>query len=180
MNPNEHGHSETAAALQLDFDRSFSEPKRTGTAVSDDLLAVRLGTDSYALRFSEIAGLFSDKKITRLPSHLPALVGIACVRGAILPVYDLSVLFGYGTIGTSRWLVLAASEPVAFAFDGFEGHLRLPRAAIVPHEGVRDVARSHVREVARAPGLHRPIVHIPSVLDAITRQLPRDAARKER
>jgi hypothetical protein len=57
---------------------------------------------------------------------------------------------------------------------------RLPRAAIVPHEGVRDVARSHVREVARAPGLHRPIVHIPSVLDAITRQLPRDAARKER
>lgn len=171
--------SETASELRRTFDRTFSDVPRGGTIRSDDLLAVRLGADAYAIRLSEIAGLFSDKKITRLPSRVPALIGIAGFRGAILPVYDLSVLIGSTSAGTSQWLVMAANDPVAFAFDGFDGHLRLSRDAIAPHESRTEPSRSYVREVVRAPGHVRPILHMASVLETVKAQLPQDPVRKE-
>jgi chemotaxis signal transduction protein len=172
--------SATAFELGRAFDRTFAEARRFGAVVLDDLLAVRLGPDAYALRLSEIAGLFSNKKITRLPGRVPALIGIAGFRGAILPVYDLALLIGYPSTAAPQWLVTAASAPVAFAFDGFDGHLRLSRDAISAHGDASRPSQSHVRELARTPGQALPIVHIPSVLDAIKQQLPHGDVRKER
>jgi chemotaxis signal transduction protein len=173
-------YSSTASELRHAFDRTFAEAQRFGTVVLEDLLAVRLGTDAYALRLSEIAGLFSDKKITRLPGRIPALIGIAGFRGAILPVYDLALLIGYPNTAAPQWLAMAASDPVAFAFGGFDGHLRLSPDAIAAHKDPSRPSQSHVREVARTRDQALPIVHLPSVLDAIKQQLPHGDVRKER
>jgi len=43
---------------------------------------------------AEVSGLFADKKVTRLPSPVSELSGIAGLRGAVLPVYDLAMLLG--------------------------------------------------------------------------------------
>ncbi len=171
VNGTELQYSSKASELRHAFDRTFAEAQRFGTVAWEDLLAVRLGPDAYALRLSEIAGLFSDKKITRLPGRVPALIGIAGFRGAILPVYDLALLIGYPSTAAPQWLVMAASDPVAFAFDGFDGHLRLSRDAISAHKDVSPPSQSHVRELVRTPGQALPIVHIPSVVDAIKQQL---------
>jgi chemotaxis signal transduction protein len=167
MNANDPQYSATASDLRRNFDRGFSAVRRADTTVRDDFLVVRLGGDSYAIRLAEISGLVSDKKITRLPGRVAALIGIAGFRGAILPVYDLAVLLGYATADTPRWLVTAAREPVAFAFEGFEGHLRLSRDAIAPQKEVDDRSRSHIHATARTSDRVRPIVDILSVLDAI-------------
>lgn len=180
MNATDVRFATSASELRRAFDRSFAEVQRTGTIPQDDLLAVRLGADPYAIRLSDIAGLFADKQITRLPSRVPALIGIAGFRGVILPVYDLTLLLGYSSTALSRWLVIAAGVPVALAFDAFDGHLRLSRDAIAPAESGTDLSRTHVREVARTSGGVRAIVHIPSVLDAIKKQVPQDAVWKER
>jgi len=65
-----------AAALRQEFDRSFADPPLIDVAAKEDLLAIRLATQEFAIRLSEIAGLFADKKITPVPSANSALLGI--------------------------------------------------------------------------------------------------------
>lgn len=166
-----------AAELREAFDRSFAEAPPTAAAL-EDLLEIRLGALSYALRVIELAGLHGDIAITALPSRVPALLGIAAVRGAILPVYDLRLMLGLAADTTPRWVVIAAATPVGLACDGFDRHLRLRRDTIVPYGGV-DTAVLHVRDVVHVDGRARPIISLPSVLDAITMRVRAAAPEKE-
>jgi chemotaxis signal transduction protein len=171
--------SMNALQLRRAFDRTFSEARRIDTIPTDDFLAVRVGSGSFAIPLSEIAGLFARKTITRLPTPLPTLIGTAAFRGAILPVYDLARILGYASSGLSPWLVIAASEAVALTLTGFDGHLRLPRDARVAQDAGTDASQLHVREVARTPEGVRPIVHVPSVLATIRQQVLQQPVPKE-
>ena len=84
------------AELRLAFDRSFASPATAATGDTEDMLAIRIAGDSYALRMSEMSGLATGKKIALLPSRRPGVVGIASVRGNLLVVHSLSALLGYG------------------------------------------------------------------------------------
>ena len=167
-----------AATMRQAFDVGFAEPHRGAASTADNFLTVRLGGDPYAIRLVEVGGLFADRKMTTLASRIPALSGLTSIRGAILPVYDLTLLMGYSKAGLSRWLVVAAAAPVAFACEGFDGHLRLPRNAAAPI-AERERARAHVHEVARTHDHVLPVVHVPSVLEAIKQRLP-GGGHKER
>jgi purine-binding chemotaxis protein CheW len=172
------------AELRESFDRSFADPPRQEVAGYDDLLAIRVGGLRYALRLTQAAGLFPDRPVTRLPGPLPALLGVAGFRGAIVPVYALAAVFGTGSTdageGVSgkrpRWLVLAAGNPpVALAFEGLDGHLRVPRDVLVeeatghgPHGCLRGI-------VPLADGA-RPIVDVPAVRAAVLDAVQRVAA----
>ena len=118
------------------FDRAFAAPLRADAAAKHDLLAIRVGARTLRHALSEIAGLFADRKITRVPGSNAALLGIAGFRGAIVPVYSLpDAARAFRQRSAPRWLVIAAAAPVALAFDAFEGHLRVlgrrdPAAAI--------------------------------------------------
>jgi purine-binding chemotaxis protein CheW len=158
--------SARAAELRRDFDRGFAEPVRVDAQVTEELLAIQVGAQPYAIRLSEVAGLFAGKAVTRVPGGHPALRGIAGFRGALLPVYDLRHLLGSADAETPRWLVIAAAAPVALAFETFIGQLRVPRADILPH-AAQAVAPGHAREVVRTKDFVGPIMHLPSVLDAI-------------
>jgi purine-binding chemotaxis protein CheW len=171
------GLSSRAEALRHDFDHAFAAPPRMPSAADEDLLSIRVAGQPYAIRLSEIAGLFTDKRITPVPSRAPALLGIACFRGTILPVYGLHLLLGHPA-APPRWLVTAAAVSVAIAFEGFEGHLRLARDAILHQEG-DGPARRLLPERALTPHGIRPIVHLPAILEAIGTHT-QDAAARER
>jgi chemotaxis signal transduction protein len=167
-----------AAALRESFDRSFAQAATTDAAAVESLLAIRIGAGSYVLRLSEVAGIFADKKLTRLPTAVPELLGLAGFRGTVVPVYDLGLLLGGAKTVAPRWLIVAAAMPAAVAFESFEGYLRVPSDAIVPD--VRDVRRGrHVRDVVRAPDLVRPLISLTSVLEWIQRRASRDGVEKE-
>lgn len=172
-----------AADMQLAFDRAFADPARLDTAATEGLLAIRIGTQACAVRLSEITGLFADKRITRVPGSGAALLGIAGFRGAIVPVYGLGTLLGQSGdpsgSPTPRWLVIAAAAPVALAFDGFEGQLRVLPDAILPRQS-RPEMTSYARDFVRMRNLVRPILHLPSVLDAIETPRPAAAPHEER
>jgi chemotaxis signal transduction protein len=155
-----------AAELRLAFDRAYAEPAHLDGALKEDLLAVRVGAQAFAIRLSEITGLFADKKITPVPGGHPALRGIAGFRGAIVPVYDLQRLLGGSRAATSRWLVIAAAVPVALAFEAFERQLRVSRDAILPQPSGAQT-HSYAQEFVRTPDFVGPIIHLPSILDAI-------------
>jgi purine-binding chemotaxis protein CheW len=158
-------------ALRAAFDRSFAEPPRPDLTAMEDLLVVRVGDDVFAIRLSEITGLYADKKITRVPGGDPALLGIAGFRGTIHPVYGLTILLGRQAEAEPRWLVVMAAAPAALAFDGFDGHLRVASETIRPREsGARD--QPYAQDFVPVQQIVRPILHLPSIVDAIGAQRP--------
>jgi chemotaxis signal transduction protein len=157
--------SERAVALRHEFDRAFAEAPRAKRAVWHDLIAIRAGVKPYLLRLAEIVALFADKKVTRVPGGAAALLGLAGLRGALVPVYGLRTLLGDPSPSIPRWIVIAAKAPVGFAFDAFEGQLRVAAEAIVPQPG--DAKTGFTPDFIRAEGALRPIVQLSSLLDAI-------------
>jgi chemotaxis signal transduction protein len=155
-----------AAELRLAFDQTYAEPAHLDRALTEDLLAIRMGTQAFAIRLSEISGLFADKKITPVPGGHAALRGIAGFRGVIVPVYDLQSLLGGSCASASRWLVIAAAARVALAFETLERQLRVSRDAILPQPAS---ARTHsyAREFVQTQDFVGPVMHLPSLLDAI-------------
>ncbi len=156
-----------ARAMRSAFDRAFSEPPAYAVASTEDLLAVRIAGDGYALKVSELSGLVSDRKIVALPSRAPHLLGIAGVRGALVPVYALAGVLGYvGTQPAPRWLALCGRhDPLALAFEHLEGFLRVPRTDLHPVGSA--FSRQHVAEGVRAGGIVRRLVDTRSVVAAM-------------
>jgi chemotaxis signal transduction protein len=157
----------TAAGLRRRFDEAFAAPAGSRLERSESLLAIRVGSSPYALRLSEITGLHADLKIVAVPSPVKALLGIAGVRGAMAPIYDLAALLGYPPVSAPRWVAFVrAPEPVGLAFETFESHLQADTSSV---EGAVPEARTvgtlpNVRGTVRAAGVLRPIIHLASVV----------------
>lgn len=156
---------EQAAKLRIAFDRAFAEPLRVETAVEQELLAIRIGSQSCAIRLSEISGLYAGKAITPVPGGHAALLGIAGFRGRIVPVYDLRIPLGEAGGGRPRWLVIAAAAAVALAFDALDQHLSVRPEAILPQPR-RPNAPGYAREFVQTRNFAGPILHLRAVLQA--------------
>ncbi|HVY18717.1 MAG TPA: chemotaxis protein CheW [Bauldia sp.] len=165
-----------ADALRAEFDRAFAEAPTGAHAEQVDLLAVRLGGDPFAIRLSDTSGLYSDRRLTPVPSAHREFRGMAGVRGALVPVYDLAAAMGYPPGNTLRWLVIAREALVGFAFDQFDGQLRIDRTAVLAHEST---SREHVHEVARSADVSYPIVHLPSLIAVIGKRTSDTQSRRE-
>jgi chemotaxis signal transduction protein len=152
--------------LRAAFDRAFAAPVRADATAKLDLLAVRAGPEPFAIRLSEVTGLFVDRRITRVPTSDATLIGIAGFRGAIVPVYSLLAVLGHSAAEAPRWLVIAATTPIALAFDQFEGHLRISPDAILPQHSHAQM-RGYAPEFVRSAGVVRPILHLPSIVEAL-------------
>lgn len=169
----------TAADLRREFDHGFALKPAAELEQFERFLAVRIAGDPYAIRTAGIGGLFAHRRIVPLLSPLPAFLGMAGFRGQIAPVYDLAALLGYPVSVAPRWLVLASSrEPVALAFEAFEGQWLVSPQDVVSDSGDGG-ARLHVRGAMRANGGMRPIAHLPSVLDEIRKQVGATQSIKE-
>lgn len=151
------------ADLRSAFDRVFAVPVQTDAAVTHDLLVIRVGGEPYAVRLSEVTGLFVDRPITRIPGNNASLLGMAGFRGSIVPVHSLPMLLGHAATQAPRWLVMAAAAPDALAFDQFEGHLRAPADAILPQQPHAPM-RGYAPEFVRSPAGVRPILHLKSII----------------
>lgn len=165
MSETESGLAGRAEELRRAFDLSFAEAPRQATGSFVDLLAIRVAGDAYALSLSEVAGLHVDRVVTPLPSLVPELLGLAGFRAALVPVYDLRALLGYPAAGALRWMVsTAGASTLGLAFDRFEAHVRVALTALAGDDAHE---RSHVRSVVRTENGVRPVIHLPSVVEAI-------------
>ncbi len=111
--------------LRAAFARGFAEAPAAGAQAEVELLRIRLAGESYVCLLAEISGLHADLAIVPMPSPSRALLGIAAVRSALVPVYDLRVALGLPAGERPRWLVIGRAAPtLAFAFDAFDGYCR--------------------------------------------------------
>ena len=174
--------STKVAELRSVFDRERAAPSSSRTELqTESLLAIRVFRDAYVIRVSEISGLSTDRKIVAFPSPIPELLGVASVRGTLVPVYSLAGLLGYGAeTGQVRWLVLCGTEePFALAISDFEGYMRMPRTQLHQIEQ-KDVARTHVTDVARTTDVVRAVVSIPLLRETIQERCRKSGIPKER
>jgi chemotaxis signal transduction protein len=173
--------SPTPQLLQLRaaFDREFALPPATLAEAADNFLLIRLAGDPYALRVSEITGLISDKKIVPFPSALPEAIGIAGIRGGVVPVYSLAALLGYTGAEHGRWLASCGeTEPLALAFHHFEGYVQIPHAEMYAADAGA-LPHDHVKDVAKFSGGVTRVVSISSILQTIRQRCGEARARKE-
>ena len=157
-----------AAALRDAFDGTFARPPVSGNTEAEDLLAIRVAGQPYALRLNEITGLVSQSPVVAVPAGTPALLGVTGIRGAVVPVFDLPLLLGFAPDPDPPWLVLCGAEPaIGLAFAGFEGYLRLDPEAF--QTGGDATPRDPFVQtlVATADGV-RAVLSVPRLITAIS------------
>jgi chemotaxis signal transduction protein len=167
-----------AALLRDEFDRSFAEPIGTFVPATQDFLALSVDGLGFALRLTEIAGLHVDRKVTRMPSSDPALLGIAGFRGLVLPVYGIGAVLGRPGTSVPRWLIVARPGAVALAFDGFDGYHRVGADAVgaAPSGGAE---QPFIRDFVAIGSIARPILYLPSILEHLAAKRPALPASQE-
>ncbi|HKE18019.1 MAG TPA: chemotaxis protein CheW [Kofleriaceae bacterium] len=170
-----------AEQLRRAFDDSFAHAEATAQSERVELLIIRVGPDPHAIRLSETGGVFADRRITRVPGPLPELAGLVSLRGALVPVYDLRLLLGYGSGPPLRWLVLDAGGALGLGFDQVDGHLVASPAAIVAEPGGANGAGGRARHVVELPsGGCAPLLSVAALAEDIEARVRRTRPPKER
>jgi len=120
------------------FDRSFALPYTQLATDLHDVLAIRVAGASYGIRLRHAAGVVTQRRVVPLPSAAPHLLGIAGIRGGVVPVFCLASILGHGSPREPpRWLVLCGThEPIALGFADLDGHLRVPGSAFHSDPGI--------------------------------------------
>jgi purine-binding chemotaxis protein CheW len=169
-----------AAELRQAFDRSFALPPPQASPEVEDLLTIRVAGDPYAIRLREIAGMVAGRRVVPVPAVTLDLLGLAGIRGGLVPVFGLASILGYGPApGSPRWMLLCgAEEPIALAFSDFEGYLRLPKSSLHADENLR-ATRQYVNQVASTEAGARAVISIPLVVATIRNRIGHNRLAKE-
>ena len=88
-------------------------------AVAQSLLTVQVGDERFALPASDVAEVIRPPALTRVPLGPPSLLGVANLRGAVMPVVSLHRLLG-GEVSPSshaRVVVIDRGTPVGLMID---------------------------------------------------------------
>ncbi len=168
--------ADSAARRFLNFDRTYALPSLSQEVnQSEDLLAIRLAGNAYAIKVSEISGLANNRKTIALPSTIPELLGVAGIRGELVPVYSLAALMQVNRgPDEDRWLVLCGvEEPIGLAFTEFEGYLHVPLEDLYA-ASQENATRGHIKEVVRTPELVRSVLSIPLIVEMVRRRCGKD------
>src|SRR5258708_18034557 len=71
----------------------------TDTTVAEqarrEFLTCRLGAETYGIDILQVQEIREIDKVTRVPRVVPFLRGVINLRGAIVPVVDLGLMFGF-------------------------------------------------------------------------------------
>jgi chemotaxis signal transduction protein len=168
--------SDRVTDLRRAFDQAFSAPPRGAPNETIDLLAIRVAGDPYGFDVRGLVSLAPCGKVVPLPTRRIGLLGIAGIRGTLVPVYGLGVLLGYEpSRSPPRWLGLAGSpDPIALAFDELEGFLRVNRSDVCV-----DTSRRYVSAAVRTEDVTRMVVDTYGLIAALKASAGTSSTTKE-
>lgn len=151
--------------LRREFDESFATPEGERPELVP-LLAIRVGGRPFALSLSELGGTAAGARIAPVPARSPALLGLAGIRGRVVPVFDLASLFGEAKPeATPRWIALSqGNEAIGLAFSELEGHLerRPEELGAYSAEG-----QKWIRGALRGEKELRPVIDISAIVESV-------------
>lgn len=168
------------AEMRTAFDQTYAiPPSIQSVGQIEDLLAIRLAGNPYALRTAEISAFARIPKMVTVPSPSPELEGLAGIRGAVVPIYSLAALFGSDREQQVRWCVWCGSEElIGFAFGQFEGFVRASRSQIYSPQQ-EDLTCEHIKSVFRTDETVRPVVNLSSLVQLMKRRCTKILDKEE-
>jgi purine-binding chemotaxis protein CheW len=127
---------QTRKKADLSTDRKALVPPED--AGLDNLLVFQLAGEQFGLRLEVVAEIILPPVLARMPLVPPSLLGLANLRGIVMPVVSLRALRNLPDIAadkSTRVIVVRGDNPVGFVVDGIRGLLavatdRLERDAI--------------------------------------------------
>lgn len=164
-----------AIELRDAFDRGCALAARPPLPGQRDFLCIRVGGAPSAIALGDVASLHVDLRVVALPTRAPELLGVAAIRAAIVPIYDLAAALGAAGVGELRWTVVVRGGAAGFAFEACDGHARISERA-------PDAAdpRGAAGEQLGIDGRPRPILDLAAALTAIETRWRRPGPVKER
>jgi chemotaxis signal transduction protein len=165
------------ADLRAAFDRSFTTPARTEDGETEAVLSIAAGTGHFALRIAELAHVEPRRKIVPLPNGPRGLIGVAGIRGRVVPVYGLADLLDCRDGREDQWVALAGrdEELIAFSFTALEGHARIARSELDRTMGDGCSANARLIRIEGAP---RVLLALANLTTAMKRRA-REGGSKE-
>jgi len=152
--------------LRRAFDRTFQLAYQIKNKDVEPMIAFRIAGVALAVRVQHITGVIKRGVILPIPSIVPELLGVAVVRGGLVPVFNLAALLGLPPSGEPQWLMLLNREsPIAFAFDGLEGRVEVQRAHLYVDETAS--RRKHIHQLAEIGSVVRAVIDVPGLMEAI-------------
>jgi len=166
--PDERKGRLSVAEIRRSFDAEFASPRALPDEQLEDLLAIRLAGDPYALKLSDVELIDARRKIVPLRGADASVLGVAGVRGQLVAVYDLARLLGYGyararSHEAPRWIaVVDAERGLAVAFDELEAQF-----SAAPLRAAADGRTQWLDGTVEHEGVRRPVVAMASFRAAI-------------
>jgi purine-binding chemotaxis protein CheW len=112
--------------------------------------------------------------VVSLPTRAPELLGVVAIRAAIVPIYDLAAALGRSGAAATRWMVVHRAGQAGFAFERFDGHLRIAEGSIAAPS-----PRGHIVGQLVVDGQPRLVVDLGSMLTAIEHRWNQSSTAKE-
>jgi purine-binding chemotaxis protein CheW len=98
----------------------------------------RLAEQLYALAAESVAEIIQVPSVTRVPHSPPALLGLANLRGAVLPLVSARQLIGSAEqavqTGAAKAIVIDGAAPVALAVDAVDALVAVAEDAVEVRE----------------------------------------------
>lgn len=158
---------EVVEELRRAFDETFAAPIVHQPDDLATLIAIRVAGQAFALHATEITTLAKRGRIVPVPSRVPELLGLAGIRGAVVPVYDLGLLLGLAERAREpQWFVVIHHEAkLALAVNEIEGLVEIRKTDLFTDETSQ--SRGQVRQLARIGADTRAVVDVAAVVKTI-------------
>jgi chemotaxis signal transduction protein len=155
------------AELRGAFDQTFAAPAHGRLEHLVSLLTIDVGGQPFALRTLDLSGLVADRRVVPVPSLRAELLGVASLRGTLVPVFDLARWLGLPRHEAGpRWLALAGREnPLALAFDRLEGYVEVAPECLHPDE--TESRHPYLRHWVATGPVVRALIELPALIQII-------------
>jgi purine-binding chemotaxis protein CheW len=159
----------TAAAKETEAARRF--------------LTFRMDEKLYALPAEGISEIIRLPHVSRVPQGPKSLLGLANLRGSVVPVASLRGLLGRSEVATSelaRAIVLDGAAPIAVAVDAVDALVSVAKDEVETRQAELAADEGEVLQGAFRFGAAKAvakILDVPKLLDDAFAQRPRAAAR---
>nr|WP_314469705.1 chemotaxis protein CheW [uncultured Sphingomonas sp.] len=114
-------------------------------SMGGQLLSLRVRGESFGLDAALVREVARMPRLTRVPHAPPALIGLANVRGSVVPILSLATLVQRASGEERRIVVIDSGEPVGLAVDDVAHLLRAEEAsaqAVQPIDAAALVAKA--------------------------------------
>jgi purine-binding chemotaxis protein CheW len=143
-------------------------------------LTFRSESRLYALAAEKVSEVIRPTALARVPQAPQSLLGLANLRGAVMPVASVRGLLGLDEVATtpaSRLIILDGTTPVALAVDEVAALVTVPASQVRTGEAeLSSATGEQLQGVFQANGKIAKILDIRALLE---RSFPQDSSRRK-